>query len=148
VVRLFPNLAEYRYRGRVHETVDDSILAGGGRLIRTPVRISHEFTPQPEKNRWYMGILEEEIAADPSDHSRLIFLAAEYHQLGMFHEAAEVAERVAELRPLDAQAQLHTGVYRLLYKSDPERARAAFREAVRLRPGYPEALSFLASLGG
>ncbi len=32
VVRLFPNRPNYRYRGRVHETIDASILAGGGRL--------------------------------------------------------------------------------------------------------------------
>jgi len=30
VVRLFPNRPGIRYRGRVHETVDASILAGGG----------------------------------------------------------------------------------------------------------------------
>src|SRR5450432_51334 len=28
-VRIFPNRPEYRYRGRVHETIDDSILLNG-----------------------------------------------------------------------------------------------------------------------
>ncbi len=41
----------------------------------------------------------EEIAANPSDDSRLDFLAAEYHQLEMFDEAAKVAERIARVRP-------------------------------------------------
>jgi hypothetical protein len=35
------------------------------------------------------------------------------------------------------------GVYHLLYKPDLARARADFNEALRLRPGYPEAESFL-----
>jgi len=150
VVRLFPNKAAYRYRGRVHETVDDSILAGGGRLLRSDIRIDHAFAPDAEirrqRNLRYSGILREEIAANPSDYSRLDFLAAEYHQLGLFEEAAEVAESLAGLRPHDPRAHLHAGVYRLLYKPDRDRARMHFMEALRLRPVYPEAQSFLQSI--
>ena len=150
VVRLFPNRPDYRYRGRVHETVDASILAGGGRLVRTAIRIDHDFAPDVEarrqRNLLYIGVLEEEIAADPADYSRLDFLAAEYHQLGMFEKAAEIAERLATLRPLDPESHLRAGIYHLLYKVDRARARADFMEALRLRPGYAEAQSFLNSM--
>ncbi|MGO4884378.1 MAG: glycosyltransferase [Bryobacteraceae bacterium] len=150
VVRLFPNRPDYRYRGRVHETIDASILAGGGRLHQTGICIDHSFSSDPEarrrKNRLYIEILKEEIAADPADDSRLDFLAAEYHQLEMFDEATAVAERIAEMRPLDPRAHLFAGVYHLLYKPDLPRARADFKEALRLRPGYPEAESFLQML--
>lgn len=149
-VRLFPNKPEYRYLGRVHETVDATILAAGGKLRRSAVRIHHDFASDPERRRArnlrYIEILEEEIAADPEDHSRLDFLAAEYHQLGMFDEAAGISERIARMRPDDARAHLHAGLYRLLYKEDQKQARKYFTEALRIRPGYPEALSFLASL--
>ena len=147
VVRLFPNRPGYRYRGRVHETIDGSILAGGGRLVRTAIRIDHEFASDREtrrrKNYWYIEILKEEIAADPGDDSRLDFLAAEYHQLEMFNEATEIAERIVHARPLDARAHLFVGVYHLLYKPDLARARADFTQALKLRPGYAEAESFL-----
>ena len=147
LVRLFPNRPAYRYRGRVHETVDASILAGGGRLLKTAIRIDHEFAPDPEsrreRNLRYIGILHEEIAADPHDDSRLVFLAAEYHQLGMFDQAAETAERIVQVRPRDPQAHLHAGVYHLLYTHDRPRARCDFLEALRLRPDYAEAKSFL-----
>jgi glycosyltransferase involved in cell wall biosynthesis len=150
VVRLFPNRPEYRYRGRVHETIDASILAGGGKLIKTDIRIDHNFSSDREarqrKNHWYIEILKEEIAADPSDDSRLDFLATEYHQLEMFDEATEVAERIALMRPLDARAHLFAGVYHLLYKPDFVKARADFTRALGLRPGYPEAESFLRTL--
>jgi glycosyltransferase involved in cell wall biosynthesis len=150
VVRLFPNRPEYRYRGRVHETVDAAILAGGGRLLRSEIRLDHAFASDPEarrrKNLRYIAILKEEIAADPSDHSRLVFLAAEYHQLGMFEEAARVAERLAMERPLDPQAHLHAGVYHLLYTKDCRQSRCDLLEALRLRPNYPEAQSFLGIL--
>jgi glycosyltransferase involved in cell wall biosynthesis len=147
VVRLFPNRPDYRYRGRVHETIDASILAAGGRLARSGIRIHHEFGADPEtrrrRNLWYIGILNEEIAANPGDDSRLDFLAAEYHQLGLFDQAAEVAERIVAARPLDPQAHLHAGVYHLVYKGDRQRARADFMAALGLRPGYSEAQAFL-----
>jgi glycosyltransferase involved in cell wall biosynthesis len=147
VIRLFPNLPGYRFHGRVHETIDASILAAGGKLRRTEIRLNHTFSSEQRdraaKNRWYIAILKEEIAAHPEDNSRLDFLAAEYHQLEMFDEAAEVAERIACLRPRDPQAHLFLGVYRLLYQRDPTRARSDFLKALKLRPGLPEAESFL-----
>ena len=147
VVRLFPNRPGYRYRGRVHETIDGSILAGGGRLLRTSIGIHHKFSSdrgaRRRKNHWYIQILKEEIAANPADDSRLDFLAAEYHQLEMFNEATEITECIARLRPLDPRAHLFAGLYHFLYRSDLQRARADFEEALKLRPGYAEAESFL-----
>ena len=148
VVRLFPNRPGYRYRGRVHETIDASIFAGGGRLCKAEgFRADHNFVSDREarrrKNRWYIEILKEEIAADPADDTRLDFLAAEYHQLEMFDQAAEIAEQIVRIRPRDARARLFLGVYHLLYKVDLARARADFNQALKLRPGYPEAKSFL-----
>jgi glycosyltransferase involved in cell wall biosynthesis len=147
VVRLFPNRPNHRYRGRVHETIDASILAGGGQLLKTDIRIDHTFSPDREsrrrRNHWYIEILKEEIAADPADDSRLDFLAAEYHQLEMFHEATEIAERIVRMRPLDPRAHLFVGLYHLLYEPDRTRARADFNQALNLRPGYLEAESFL-----
>ncbi len=147
VVRLFPNRPSHRYKGRVHETIDASILAGGGRLVPTAIRIDHDFASTPEQRRrrnlWYIDILKEELAEDPSDASRLSFLAAEYHQLGMFQEAAEITDRLVRACPLDADARLRAGIYHLVYQADRERARADFLEVLRLRPGQANALSFL-----
>jgi lipoprotein NlpI len=47
------------------------------------------------------------------------------------------------MRPLDARAHLFVGVYHLLHKPDLPRARADFSQALKLRPGYAEAESFL-----
>jgi len=147
VVRLFPNRPNHRYRGRVHETIDASILSAGGCLRKTEIRIDHNFASDQEsrrrKNRWYIEILKEEIAADPSDDSRLDFLAAEYHQLEMFDEATEITERIVRMRPRDARAHLFLGTYHLLHKNDLARARADFNQALKLHPNYDEARSFL-----
>ncbi len=146
-VRLFPNRPEYRFRGRVHETIDASILRAGGTLRTTQIRLDHNFSTDAEsrgqRNRWYTRILLEEIAADPTDDTRLDFLAAEYHQQEMYTEAAAVAERIAQMRPRDPRAHLVAGIYHLLYAENPTRARADFEQALRLRPNYPEAESYL-----
>jgi glycosyltransferase involved in cell wall biosynthesis len=146
-VRLYPNNAAYRYRGRVHETIDESITAGGGRLLRSGIWIDHDFATDPvarrRRNLCYIEILKEEIAADSSNTGRLNFLAAEYHQMGMFEEAAEVAERIVRLRPRDAEAHLHAGVYHLLSGTDRRKARTDFERALQLRPGDQEAQAFL-----
>jgi hypothetical protein len=47
------------------------------------------------------------------------------------------------MRPLDPRAHLFVGVYHLLYVPDLPRARADFKQALNLRPGYMEAESFL-----
>lgn len=134
----------------MHETVDAAILAGGGRLVTSGISIDHNFISNREarrrKNHRYIEILKEEIEADPTDSTRLDFLAAEFHQLEMFAEAALVSEEIARMRPFDAKAHLNLGIYRLVYQSDPKRARASFEQALRLRPGYQEALSFLRTI--
>ena len=61
----------------------------------------------------------------------------------MFDEAIEVAERIVRIRPQDARAHYFLGVYHLLYKADLVWARANFNQALKLRPDYPEAASFL-----
>lgn len=150
VLRLFVNRPEHRYCGRVHETVDASILRAGGRLGTTGIVLHHLFAQDEEarrrKNQSYIRVLEEELAANPSDDTRLDFLAAEYHQLGRLDQALETAERIARARPNDPQAHLNVGIYHLLQKHDGALARAAFEKALQLRPQYPEALSFLRTL--
>lgn len=150
VVRLFPNRKEHRFRGRVHETVHESIVKAGGRLQSTGIILKHFFSRDDDerrrKNEWYVSLLLQELAENPQDDRPLDFLAAEYHQLGRIDLAAETAERIAAVRPMDPQAHLIAGIYRLLHKADAAGARDAFDRALKLRPGYLEALSFLRSL--
>jgi Flp pilus assembly protein TadD len=64
----------------------------------------------------------------------------------MFDAATEIAERIVRMRPLDARAHLFLGTYHLVYQSDLVRARADFNQALKLRPGYAEAKSFLQTI--
>jgi glycosyltransferase involved in cell wall biosynthesis len=145
-VRLFPRRPEYRYRYRVHETVDDSILAAGGRILRSEIVIDHHLPGEAqsrEKGLRYLALLEEEDSRDPD---RLVFLAAEYHKLERYADAVAVAERVATLSPDDFTAQLNAGLYHLFFARDPDRAKADVQKALDLRPTDPEALALLARI--
>jgi glycosyltransferase involved in cell wall biosynthesis len=146
-VRLFPNRPEYRYRHRVHETVDEAILEAGGRLRRSGIVIDHHLPPEADelaKSRRYLDLLEEEPTDDPD---RLGFLAAEYHKLQRFAEATRVAERIAELCPDDFGAQFNAALYHVAYAHQPDRAREELARALRLRPHDEEALALWRRLG-
>ena len=148
-VRLFPLRPQYRYRHRVHETVDDAILDAGGRLRRSDVVLDH-FLPavprQREKSRFYLGLLRRDLAHAPDDVDRLTFLAAEHHKLGDFAAATAIAERIAALRPDDFTARFTVALYHYAYGGDPARARTSAAAALRLRPADPDATELWAQL--
>jgi glycosyltransferase involved in cell wall biosynthesis len=138
-VRLFPNDPRYRYRGRVHETIDAAILGNGGRIRTSHLTIDHLLPPDDgqllSKSRFYLSILDEELALDPDDVDRLSFRRAELHKLGRLDEATRAAERIAALAPDDATSHCQLGLYRLVHQHDAEGAERAFRRALALDPG-------------
>jgi tetratricopeptide (TPR) repeat protein len=138
-VRLFRNNPAFRYAGAVHETIDASILANGGRLQRTGVLLDHHLPTADrvrQKSLSYLRLLEAEASDDPD---RLTFLAAELHRLERYADATRIAERVAELAPDDFTAQFHAALYHHFYADDPDRAARDVAAALRLRPSDPEA---------
>ncbi len=150
-VRLFPNDPRYRYRGRVHETIDAAILANGGRIRTSHLAIDHLLPPDDgralQKNLFYLSILDEELALDPDDVDRLSFRRAELHKLGRLDEATRMAERIVALAPGEAAHHRHLGLYRLVHQHDAEGAERAFREALALDPGDAAAREGLRCIG-
>jgi glycosyltransferase involved in cell wall biosynthesis len=141
-VRLFPNREQYRFRSRVHETVDESVLAGGGRLQLSGIVVDHHLPADDvlrAKWQWYVDLLRADLVIDPDDSGRLVFLMADYHKLGRYAEATETAERVAELCPDDFTAQLQAALCTFHYTHDLHRARRYLSAALAMRPNDPEA---------
>lgn len=151
-VRLFPNHPRHRYAGRVHETVDASILANGGRIRTSQLTIDHILLPDDgrrlEKSRFYLSILEQELAVDPDNVDRLNFRRAELHKLGLLDEATRTAERIAALAPNDPESHRQVGLYRLVHGHDATGAERAFRAALALRPDDEQTRSCLRLLLG
>jgi glycosyltransferase involved in cell wall biosynthesis len=147
-VRLFRRDPRFRFAGRVHETIDRSILAAGGRLQRADIVLNHHLPPEPqarEKGLRYLELLRVEASDDPD---RLVFLAAELHKLERYAEATRVAERVAELAPDDFTAQFTAALYHHFYAGDPARADRDLDAALGLRPDDPEALALRTEIRG
>jgi glycosyltransferase involved in cell wall biosynthesis len=148
-VRLFARRPAFRYRNRVHETIDTAIIEAGGRLRRSHVIIEHHLPTterEAEKNRLYTRLLQRDLADDPDNIDRLTFLAAEHHKLGDFRAATEVAERIAGLLPDDFDAHLTLALYHFAYGGDRARAHESVRTALRLRPNDPEAYGLWTAL--
>jgi glycosyltransferase involved in cell wall biosynthesis len=142
-VRLFPSRPQYRYRSRVHETIDQSILQGGGQVRRSAIEVDHHLAAEAVLRRkwhWYVGLLQQELASDPDDIDRLVFLMADYFKLGMLSQAARVAERIAQLSPGDFTAQFQAALCLAVEGADPGKAGAFLHAALALRPNDPEAL--------
>lgn len=146
-LRLFPNDPRHRYQGRVHETVDASVLANGGRIETTRLTIDHLLSPDDghllDKSRFYLEILDEELALEPDNVDRLTFRRAELHKLGMLDEAARTAERIAGLAPNDPANHRHVGLYRLVHLRDARGAELAFRRALALQPDDPQTREYV-----
>jgi glycosyltransferase involved in cell wall biosynthesis len=148
-VRLFARQPAFRYRNRVHETIDAAILEAGGRLRRSHVLVEHHLPSaerEAEKGRFYLELLRRDLADDPDDVDRLTFLAAEHHKLGDFGAATETAERLAGLLPDDFGAHFTVALYHYAYGGDRDRARRSVGTALRIRPGDAEAQALWSAL--
>lgn len=146
LVRVFPRVPGYRFRHRVHETIDESILDGGGQIQTSGIVLEHALPDEAArraKGRRYLDLLERDVARTPDDAERLVFLAAEYHKLEMFAEAIAVAERVARLCPDDFTAQITAALYHFVYAGDADTARLDLANALALKPHDNEALGLL-----
>jgi glycosyltransferase involved in cell wall biosynthesis len=147
VVRVFPNHPQVRFRNRVHETIDQAILDGGGRLRRSGLVIDHHLPATAalhEKWRWYVELVQRDLTQAPEDVDRLVFLMADFYKLGRVEEATAVAERIATLCPGDFTSQLQAALCTFMFGQDPSRAHGYLSAARRIRPSDPEVLQLSA----
>lgn len=118
-VRFFRNHPEIRFAGRVHETVEASIVRLGGTIGRTDIPIHHFGYTDGEKLR--QKTLERNLP---------------------------LIERILEENPNDLQALLYVAKTYLIFLGDREKARNALLRIIgnpewRGRPAYIEALLYL-----
>ncbi|MFI6297260.1 tetratricopeptide repeat protein [Nonomuraea sp. NPDC050790] len=120
--------------------------------IRTALALNPEWPPLWEllgKVQLSAGRYEESaasarhaLALDPEDADPAALLAHALTGLGRWQEAREAAEGALALDPEHAGAHLALGRAELAH-GDPARAAAAFREVLRLAPGFDEARDLL-----
>ena len=101
-VRLFRNDPRIRFRGAVHETVEQSILDAGGRIGECPVPVHHygyvEKARTPER---YLGVAEKKAQQEPDNPRAFYELASVYGDLRRYDDAIRAIERTIALIETD-----------------------------------------------
>lgn len=92
-LRLFRNRPAYRYRGRLHEQISETIQSQGGRLAAVPVTIRHwgyqaaHVQGQADRRRRNTALLEQALAEAPGDLYLTAKLGCAYFYAGRPAEA-------------------------------------------------------------
>ncbi len=117
LVRLFRNINQVRFKGRVHEQVEIDLLSRNKVIVTTDIPIHHygsilDVDLLRKKQELYLQIGYDKLKDQPSDINTLC-------ELGVVH---------LELRQADEAEK----VLRQAYKISPENIRAAFNYAIAL----------------
>ncbi|GFO68498.1 hypothetical protein GMLC_20770 [Geomonas limicola] len=139
-VRLFPNDARVRFRGKVHELLEPSLAECGIPVIACPVPVHHygrldqERTRQKQEQYYRLGL--EKLAEGGADAAALLELARQATELHHQGEARELWYRLIALDPGDAEAHFNLGYLHLTageYATAWEHARRAVAMAPQLK---------------
>ncbi len=114
LVRLFRNDIQYRFRYRVHELIEPSILEHQGRIAATGIPI-HHFMHQKEeafnqaKEDRYLALALRQIAETPTDPKPYREAAQAYMKKNDYAHAESCLRKGIELDPKDASRYLCLG---------------------------------------
>ncbi|MCX6344982.1 MAG: tetratricopeptide repeat protein [Armatimonadetes bacterium] len=102
--RLFRNRPQYRFKGKVHEQIGQSIIDANGKTERCQAAIYHhgykpQIAEQRKKHAKYVALLRKEVETNPNDFYFLHHLGAELAGHGKHKEAIPVLEQVIKLLP-------------------------------------------------
>jgi glycosyltransferase involved in cell wall biosynthesis len=140
--RLFRNLPEVRWQGRVHEQIVPAVLRSGGTVRTTSIGIQHTgYNDAAERRRKVernLRLLELENTERPDNGHTLFYLGMTCGMAGRPAEAIVYLER--SLAILSPRSRFRPRLFLLLadcYRlaGDAERARAACREGLAVFPG-------------
>ena len=147
-VKLFRNLPELRFEGRIHEQILESINRVDGRVERSPLYVVHsgyDHSPEGQKRKRErdLYLLEKDLAERP-DHPFVHFnIGMTHFHLKNHDQAISALERCLELsKPHESTVRK---VYAMLASSHQQRrdmaqAKECLEQGLRLFPLDPELL--------
>jgi glycosyltransferase involved in cell wall biosynthesis len=95
-VRLFQRKKEFFFKGRIHEMVDQSILANEGKILALPISIHHYGEERGNKSGKYLELTKKKIEENP-DAKAYFELGIQHKQLGQLELAEKAIQRSLEL---------------------------------------------------
>lgn len=111
IIRLFVNEERIRFKGEVHEKVDESIKNIGGKVILAPIVIHHYnegkgWLKYKEKVASYFGMSLKKVKNNPDDARAYYELGVLYRERGDFDSAERAFNQSLELSPQGAETLL------------------------------------------
>lgn len=141
-VRLFPNDPRIRFVNPVHELVEPTLAEAGVAIEACDIPVHHYGRLDPDKVRAkgedYYRLGMKKIQAAAGDPEALKELAVQAAELGKYHEALTIWEKVLECGRPDAVAYMNVGYAHLMLNRYAEAA-AFSKKALELDPDMREA---------
>lgn len=142
VPRLFRNMREVRFEGKVHEQVTRSLEKLGLRIEISDIVLKHSGyaisdAEATEKARRNASLLTEDLATNPDDPLVLFHLGEAYAVMGQFAEAASAYRKSLEAGslPPEIASVVHQNLGAALIKTGAyEDAMAHLRRALKMNP--------------
>lgn len=104
LVRLFRPNPQFRFEGRIHETIEKSVAACGGKIKVTSIPIHHlayraEEIRKKSKDELYEKLGNEKVTEDPTNPRGFFELGVLHLRRNEFAVAQEFFEKVRDLNP-------------------------------------------------
>ena len=117
LVRMWRNRSEYRFHGRVHETIVESIRNAGGKIAETDILIHHygKDRKAQDKRNLYLELGERNASERPTDPKSQYDFAVQLKGLGRLDDAERYYRRALALDPKSLLAQ--SGLVQVLVRS-------------------------------
>lgn len=142
IIRLFRNKGKIKYRGGVHETVDESLMKIKAKIARSNIAI-HHYQELKGKNTFrekqieYLEILKKDIKRNPKN-------ARTYHDMGIIHykfkkdykNAIKYLSKAVKLNPNNVNALIDLGSAYIEVK-DYDNALKYYEMALKKDPNNP-----------
>jgi tetratricopeptide (TPR) repeat protein/predicted O-methyltransferase YrrM len=150
IVRLFRNQPKVRFKGRLHEVVEQDLLSGQKVIVDTDIPIHHyEKLLGPDrlfnKQRLYRDIGEAKIKQDPNNDRGLCELGVLYLEMNQPAEAERVLQKACEVAPDNLKAAFNLGVA-LANQGKKETAAQIYRKILKQDQNHIGAANNLAQI--
>jgi len=140
--RLFKNGLGFRFSGKVHEQIIDSVIDAGGSLQNTDIFVDHigysNESASMSKIERNIRILEKELAEKPDDGNIYFYLGESYSQLEHWQSAIDFYEKSAQkknISPLIRALVLQNQGTAYVNAGFPGKGRDAERASLKALPG-------------
>ncbi|MBW1699731.1 MAG: tetratricopeptide repeat protein [Deltaproteobacteria bacterium] len=150
LVRLFRNLPELRFRGRVHELIEYDLLFQRRVIVNTDIPIHHygkvlDARRLKRKQTLYRMIGEDKLKDQPADARACCELGVQYIEMNLYDQAERVLKRALAIDPQNIRAMFNLAIA-LSRLGEDTQAIHYYQQVIELDPTHIGAYNNLAQI--